>query len=76
MSWPPPSDSLGATQQRCLIPGPDRFMDRQRYDIFEVVEYENPCTGEISIATMEGQGHLILITDGAGGAHVNLVEAE
>ncbi len=50
------------------------FVQRERYDISHTTTFANPCTGELATVTIEGQGHLVLVSDGAGGAHVNMVE--
>jgi hypothetical protein len=52
----------------------DHFVQHERYEISHTTEFVNPCTGEPATVTVEGQGHLMLVSDGAGGAHVNMVE--
>jgi hypothetical protein len=45
-----------------------------RFDLSGEFDLVNPCNGEQVIGTIEGQGHLLIVGDAGGGAHLKLTE--
>jgi hypothetical protein len=45
-----------------------------RFDLSGDFDLINPCNGEQVIGTLQGQGHLLLVGDAGGGAHLELME--
>jgi len=45
-----------------------------RFDLSADFDLVNPCNGEEVIGTLQGQGHLLIVGDAGGGAHLELME--
>jgi hypothetical protein len=45
-----------------------------RFPLSGEFDLVNPCNGEEVVGTLEGQGHLLIVADGGGGAHLQLME--
>ena len=45
-----------------------------RFDLSSDFDLVNPCNGEEVIGTLQGQGHLLIVGDAGGGAHLELME--
>ena len=54
----------------------EHFVLHEHYAIDNVIFLANPCTGGFTTATTQGQGHVNVVSDGAGGGHVIIVESE
>ena len=48
-------------------------VEKNRIDVNEPFEIENPCTGMLMTGVIEGQGFATIITDDTGAQHLNLV---
>jgi hypothetical protein len=44
-----------------------------RFTIDEPFDLVNPCSEEQILGTFKGQGHLLIVADGGGGAHLELL---
>ena len=53
----------------------EHFVLHEHYAIDNTILLANPCTGGFTTATIEGQGYVNLVSDGAGGGHVILAES-